>query len=95
LELASERFEQAACSTADLKDAFATGQEFRDSIQDSLEIALARRAEGALTLRIITGDGLMGVLAGAHVPLSFHIEMAHVSYSNDRTGKVARAKLRT
>ncbi len=46
-------------------------------VQHQGDIPLAGGSEGSLVLRIVAGDGLMRVFLGAHIPIAFHVEMAH------------------
>src|ERR1700730_16818177 len=77
LETPGERLQQPAGSTADLQNALAPLQNFRHAFEQQLRIPLPRLPKGGLVLRIVTGNGLVGILLRPHIPIALHVEAAH------------------
>src|SRR5437879_2223557 len=77
LEVAGERLQESACSTANLQSTLMRLKNFRHAFQHELDIPLARGSEGSVVLGIITGDRLVSVVTGPRIPIAFHVEAAH------------------
>src|ERR1700730_4030253 len=77
LETLGQRLQQPAGSTADLQNTLAPLQNFRHAFEHQLRIPLPRFSKSGFVLRIVTGNGLVGVLLCPHIPIALHVEAAH------------------
>src|SRR6202030_3711393 len=80
LEPPGQRLQQPAGSTADLQNTLAPLQNFRHTFEQQLRIPLPGFSKSGFGLRIVTGNGLVGVLLRPHIPIALHVEAAQAAH---------------